>query len=302
MKKRRFILLLSLVLLFCLQCNIATAADYKDVRIGMFTKFKAYDYTPQLDLSYFIIPSSFGKDVDNKLNDAAKAWNKQVPGLQLLPADSKENADITLYLSDSYLRNDSQEQAAGECNLYDEYGMCVNNDAKDPDVSNQAINYSKAECIVFMKSPSVRSNTRDEYVQVMMHEIGHSLGLSDLSLDDPNYWNVYPRPVMMCGIGQSPFLYPGADGKRATSPQPTDIKNINKRWQQLAYTEKKYIRADFNKDGAVNMTDIMLIAKYFNQKTSSDSAIENKYDVNNDHVINMQDAMMVGQFFGKKLN
>jgi len=56
--------------------------------------------------------------------------------------------------------------------------------------------------------------------------------------------------------------------------------------------------ADINKDGIVNMVDVMMIAKVFNL-TKSDARFDQKCDLNNDDVINMADVIIVAVNFGK---
>jgi len=54
---------------------------------------------------------------------------------------------------------------------------------------------------------------------------------------------------------------------------------------------------DINKDGVVNMSDVILLAKVFNLN-KSDSLFDKKCDLNNDGVINMADVMKIAVSFG----
>jgi peptidoglycan/xylan/chitin deacetylase (PgdA/CDA1 family) len=53
---------------------------------------------------------------------------------------------------------------------------------------------------------------------------------------------------------------------------------------------------DLNKDGAINMTDVMIVAGVFNS-ASGDSKYVKAYDLNSDNAINMTDVMMIAAKF-----
>ena len=57
---------------------------------------------------------------------------------------------------------------------------------------------------------------------------------------------------------------------------------------------------DLNNDGAINMTDVMIIAKCYNSVKGSNN-YNSRYDFNNDGAINMTDIMQLALYFNKKV-
>jgi len=58
------------------------------------------------------------------------------------------------------------------------------------------------------------------------------------------------------------------------------------------------ISVDINKDGVVNMADVILLATKFNS-TKGDGKYVDSYDLNRDGAINMADVIMIAASFNK---
>ncbi len=93
------------------------------------------------------------------------------------------------------------------------------------------------------------------------------------------------KPVVI-----TPKPTPTTSGQTSTpTPKPTTGTPT------ITPTNTPYsVPEDINGDGAVNMTDVMLIAAYFNTITTNNSR---KCDLNNDGAVNMTDVMIVAKKF-----
>lgn len=292
MNKIKVFLVMVLVTTLLLQCsgNISVQAatnPNNPFSNGMFLKYESYHIIGHASITYYIDKTKYPTEAAS-LDKAIAVWEKQVSGLTFGPVTNKSLADIVLVLSDAV----PFDGTSGECNKYDKYNLCVNNDPLN--ALSSSSNFTKAECVVFMKSPRVKGTDKNgkplnEYIQVMAHEIGHALGLNDL---DRNY-TAMPYPVMVGGLDPSE-----PSQKRSLSLTEVDKANIKARWD-MDFIPCRYYRADLNMDGAVNMSDVMLLAKGFNIIITKDEDTENAYDLNNDNVVNMKDVMLLGQFFGR---
>jgi hypothetical protein len=90
--------------------------------------------------------------------------------------------------------------------------------------------------------------------------------------------------------------YQGFTSSPTDKPTPTPVQTPTSKVSPTSST--KYL--DVNNDGAINMSDVVLIATSFNS-VSGNSKYNAKYDLNKDGAINMVDIMLVASKFNTKV-
>jgi len=115
-------------------------------------------------------------------------------------------------------------------------------------------------------------------------DFGRSMFNEAVSVKDGEPYDYYGNTLRMLTLiymsGNFPNLYSATD-KPSNTPIPTEVNQVPE---------------DINKDRAVNMLDVMLIATHFNT-SSTESNFDKNCDINNDGSINMIDVMRIASKF-----